>query len=38
DADLATARSQVAMFQAQLEQRRAEVMQLQNTLGTTEEK
>lgn len=38
DADLATARSQVAMFQVQLEQRRAEVMQLQNTLGTTEEK
>lgn len=38
DADLATARSQVAMLQAQVEQRKAEVMQLQNTLGTGEAK
>ncbi|HHW4678070.1 MAG TPA: DUF4398 domain-containing protein [Xylella sp.] len=38
DADLATARSQVAMLQIQVEQRNAEVMQLQRTLGTGEAK
>jgi len=36
DADLARARSEEAVATAQLEQRRAEVSQLQNTLGTGE--